>query len=100
MNKLFLGIASMIVTHFLLKVYDKMSNEPPTKEEVYRLMRAEREKIKAMYASSMSKVNAVSTPRDGAKMMAAIDTVQQTRDALRPSNDLRDVMAMTPRRLS
>ena len=99
MNKLFLGIASMIVTHFLLKVYDKMSHEPPTKEEVYRLMRAEREKIKAMYASSMPKFDAVSTPRDGAKMMAAIGTVQQTRDALRPSNDLRDTMAMAPRRL-
>lgn len=69
MNKLFLGIASMIVTHFLLKVYDKMSKEPPTKEEVYpRLMRAEREKIKAMYTSSMPKVDAVSTPRDGATL--------------------------------
>ena len=38
MNKLFLGIASMIVTHFLLKVYDKMSKEPPTKEEVYPVL--------------------------------------------------------------
>lgn len=101
MNKLFLGIASMIVTHFLLKVYDKISKKPPTKEEVYLAMKkAERERIRARGAKTMAELEAVSTPRDGEKWMASIGTVQQMRDALRPSNDQCDAMAMAPGRFA
>lgn len=42
----------------------------------------------------IAKMDFISTPRDGAKMMAAIGTVQEMRDALRPSNDQADAMAL------
>ena len=78
----------MMVAHFAVKTWNKLHEKPATKEEVYRLMKAERERMKDMYAPSLAKINAASTPRDGAKMMAA----------LRPSNDRCDAMAMAPAR--
>jgi hypothetical protein len=58
----------MIVTHFLLKVYDKISKKPPTKEEVYRAMKAEREQIRARGAKTMAELDAFSTPSNGCAM--------------------------------
>lgn len=90
----------MIVTHFLQKAYRKLHEKPETKEEVYRRMKAEHEALRAAARPTIAKLDSISTPRDGAKMMAAIGTVQQMRDALRPSPDQADAMAMAPRRFS
>ena len=100
MNRIFLAVASMICTHFVMKVYDKLTQEPPTKEEIYRKMKAEWELRKraehdAIQAHIMQNhIMAVSTPRDGNMLLNSIWTVQQMRDALRPSNDQCDAMAM------
>ena len=40
MHKLFLGISSIIVTHFLQKAYRKITEKPTIdKEEIYRQMK-------------------------------------------------------------
>lgn len=72
----------MIVTHFLQK------------------KKAEYDALRAAARPIIAKLDSISTPMDGAKMMAAIGTVQQMRDALRPSPDHADAMAMSPRRFS
>ena len=102
MNKAFLAIASMIVTGFFIKSYKKLREKPETKEEVYRRMKAEHEALRKRYETFLTKAEPISTPRDGAKMMAAIGSVQQMRDALRPCRpvDGCDAMAMAPRRFS
>ena len=65
MHKIFLAVASMIVTHFLQKAYRKITEKPAIdKDEIYRQMK------KAEY------------------------------DALRPSPDQCDAMAMAPGRFS
>ena len=61
MHKLFLSVASMIVTHFLQKAYRKITEKP-----------------------TIGKLDSISTPRDGAKMMDAIGSAQQMLDDLRP----------------
>lgn len=99
MNKIFLSLASMIVTGFLVKSYKKLHEKPDTKEEIYRRMKAEHERREkaehdAIMAHLQSQIMAVSTPRDGARLLNSIGTVQQMRDALRPSNDQCDAMAM------
>lgn len=84
MHKIFLAVSSMIVTGFLLKIYRKLREKPEeTKEEVYRRMKAaheahrEIERRRAAARPTIAKMDSISTPRDGAKMMAAIGTVQQ-----------------------
>ena len=102
MNKAFLAIASMIVAHFMMKSWRKVHDRPETKEEVYRRMKAEHEALRKRYETFLTKVEPISTPHDGAKMMAAIGSVQQMRDALRPCRpvDGCDAMAMAPGRFS
>jgi hypothetical protein len=85
----------MMVTHFAIMTWKKLNEKPPkTKEEIYRAMKAEYEARRQAARPAIAKLDAISTPRDGAKMMAAIGTVQQMRDALRPSPDQADAMAM------
>lgn len=92
----------MIVTHFLQKAYRKITEKPTIdKDEIYRQMKkAEYDARRAAARPVITKLDSISTPRDGAKMMAAIGTVQQMRDALRPSNDQCDAMAMAPGRFA
>lgn len=94
MHKIFLAVSSIIVTGFLMKSWKKLHEKPDTKEEVYRRMKAEHEALRAEARPTIAKLDSISTPRDGAKMMAAIGTVQQMRDALRHSPDQADAMAM------
>jgi len=81
MNKLFLAVASMIFTGFLMKSYKKLHEKPETKEDIYRQMKAEYEKHKraehdAIQAHLMqNKIMSVTTPRDGNMLMNAIGTV-------------------------
>ena len=100
MHKIFLAVSSMIVAGFLMKSWKKLNEKPETKEEVYRRMKAEYEARRAAARPVIAKLDAISTPTDGANMMSAIDTLQQMRDALRPSNDQCDAMAMAPVRFS
>ena len=100
MHKIFLAVSSMIVAGFLMKSWKKLNEKPETKEEVYRRMKAEYEARRAEARPTIAKLDAISTPRDGTNMMSAIDTLQQMRDALRPSNDQCDAMAMAPVRFA
>lgn len=100
MHKIFLSVTTMIVTGFIIKSYKKLREKPETKEEVYRRMKSEYDRRRAEARPVIAKLDAISTPRDGAKMMAAIGSVQQMRDALRPSPDQCDAMAMAPGRFS
>jgi hypothetical protein len=69
MKKLFLAAATMMVAHFTVKTWKKLHEKPPkTKEEIYRAMKAERERIKAQGARTMSKLDAASTPSNGCAM--------------------------------
>ena len=82
MKKLFLAVSSMIVTGFLIKSYRKLRENPESKEEVYRLMKAahknhrdiERRCVNAR--ATFNRMDAISTPRDGG-LLSAIDAVQQ-----------------------
>lgn len=85
MHKIFLAVSSMIVAGFLIKSYRKLCNEPEepeTKEEVYRRMKAaheahrEIERLRAAARPTIAKMDAISTPRDGG-LMSAIDAIQQ-----------------------
>lgn len=100
MHKIFLSVATMIFTGFLMKSYKKLHEKPETKEEVYRRMKAEYDRRRAEARPVIAKLDSISTPRDGEKWMASIGTVQQMRDALRPSNDQCDAMAMAPGRFA
>lgn len=88
MNKIFLAVASMICTHFVIKVHDKLTQEPPTKEDIYRQRKAEWELRKraehdAIQAHLMqNKIMAVSTPLDGSRLMNAIGTVGDLQQAI------------------
>lgn len=94
----------MIVTHFLQKAYRKITEKPATEEEIHRMMKKRYAEFVARLAARpvIAKLDSISTPRDGAKMMSAIGTVQQMRDALRPCRpvDGCDAMAMAPGRFS
>lgn len=96
MHKIFLAVASMIVTHFLQKAYRKITEQPTIdKDEIYRQMKkAEYDARRAAARPVIAKLDSISTPRDGEKWMASIGTIQQMRDALRPSNDQADAMPM------
>lgn len=94
MHKIFLAVSSIIVTGFLMKSWKKLHEKPETKEKIYRRMKSEHEALRQAARPTIAKLDSISTPRDGAKMMAAIGTVQQMRDALRPSPDQADAMAM------
>lgn len=97
MHKLFLGIASIIVTHFLQKAYRKITEKPTIdKDEIYRQMKkAEYDARRAAARPVIAKLERISMPPELDKLMASIGTVQQMRDALRPCNlDGCDAMAM------
>lgn len=101
MHKIFLAVSSMIVVGFLMKSWKKLHEKPMDKEEIYRQMKkAEYDARRAAARPTIAKLDSISTPRDGAKWMASIGTVQQMRDALRPSNDQCDAMAMAPGRFA
>lgn len=102
MHKIFLSVTSMIVTHFLQKAYRKITEKPTIdKDEIYRKMKkAEYDARRAAARPTIAKLDSISTPRDGDKWMASIGTVQQMRDALRPSPDQCDSMAMAPGRFA
>lgn len=104
MHKIFLSVASMIVTGFLMKSYKKLREKPTIdKEEIYHQMkRAEYEARRAKARPVVAKLDAISTPYDGAKMMASIGTISELQEALRPCRpvDQADAMAMAPRRFS
>lgn len=105
MHKIFLAVASMIVTHFLQKAYRKITEQPAIdKDEIYRQMKkAEYDARRAAARPVIAKLDSISTPRDGEKWMASIGTIQEMRDALCPKTravDGCDAMAMSPRRFS
>lgn len=104
MHKIFLSVASMIVTHFLQKAYRKITEQPTIdKDEIYRKMKkAEYDARRAAARPVIAKLDSISTPRDAEKWMASIDTIQQMRDALRPCRpvDGCDAMAMSPGRFA
>ncbi len=79
MRKIFVAVASMMVAHFAIKTWKKLHEKPPvTKEEVYRRMMQERERIKARGARAMAKLDA----------------------SLPQSKDMGDAMAMAPARFA
>lgn len=87
MHKIFLSVASMIFTGFLMKSYKKLHEQPETKEEIYRRMKAEYDAHRAAARPVITKLDTI-----GAK--------QKMRDALRPSLDQCDAMAMATGRFS
>lgn len=103
MHKIFLAVSSMIVAGFLMKSYKKLRVKPIDKDEIYRQMKkAEYDARRAAARPTIAKLDSISTPRDGEKWMASIDTIQQMRDALRPCRpvDGCDAMAMAPGRFA
>lgn len=96
MHKIFLAVASMIFTGFLIKSYRKLREKPETKEEVYRRMKAEYEARRAAARPVMAKMEAISTPMDGAKLMARLGTISDLDAALKQhrSPEQADAMAM------
>lgn len=102
MHKIFLAVSSMIVASFLMKSYKKLREKPIDKEEIYRRRRAEYEALRAAARPVVAKMDAISTPRDGAKMLSAIGTISDLEAALRPCRpvDQADAMAMAPVRFS
>lgn len=104
MHKIFLAVASMIVTHFLQKAYRKITEKPTIdKNEIYRQMKkAEYDARRAAARPVIAKLDSISTPRDGEKWMASIGDIQQMRDALSPCRpvDGCDAMAMAPGRFA
>ena len=107
MHKIFLSVASMLVTHFILKIVDKVKGRGPTKEEIYIQMkkeyearrRAEHDAIQAHLAGFLhenppgarftecaERISVASTPRDGARLMDAIGTVSELRQAMGSCN--------------
>ena len=81
MNRIFLAVASMICTHFVVKVYDKLTQKPPTKEEIYRRMRAEYERRKGGELDTIqahimqNHLSAIRNQQDGNMLMNSIGTV-------------------------
>lgn len=102
MRKIFLAVSSMIVAGFLMKSWKKLHEKPDTKEEVYRRMKAEHEALRASARPVVAKMDSISTPRDGAKLMAKMGTISELEEALRPCRavDQADAMALAPRRFS
>ena len=98
MHKIFLSVASMIVTGFLLKSYNKLREKPETKEEIYhRMKKAEYDRRRAAARPTIAKLDAISTPRDGSSILNQIGTVSELEAALRPyhrAKDCADAMAM------
>lgn len=94
MNKLFLSVASMIVTHFILKIIDKVKDTPDTKEE-YEALRAAARPV-------FAKLDSISTPRDGAELLARLGTISDLEAALKQlrSPEQADAMAQAPGRFA
>lgn len=74
-------LSSFIVTAFILKARRKLHEKPETKEEIYRRMRAEYVRHKR---EDMARISAVSTPRNGANIMAQMGTISDMEAAMRP----------------
>ena len=100
MNKLFLSVTSMLVTHFILKIVDKVKGRGPSKYELYQKMsaayeaarRAEHDAIQAHLAGFLNKnppgsrftecAERISTRQDGDRLMGEIGTVGDLRQAM------------------
>lgn len=83
MNKIFLSLASMIFAGFLMKSYKKLHDKPESKEEVYRRMKAEYDRRRAEARPVIAKLDAISTPMDGTKLMASMGTISDLEAALK-----------------
>ena len=81
MKTLRLILSSFIVTAFILKANRKLHEKPETKEDVYRRMKAEYNRRKR---EDMARISAVSTPRNGANIMAQMGTISNMEAAMRP----------------
>lgn len=79
MHKLFLGVASIIVTHFLQKAYRKITENPTIdKEEIYRQMKkAEYDARRAAARPVVAKMEHISTPRGYDAWLSNIATVSE-----------------------
>lgn len=55
-NKIFLSVATMIVTGFAIKTWRKMHQKPLSREETYRLMKAEADRRRRYESACMGKV--------------------------------------------
>lgn len=88
MNKLFLSVASMLVTHFILKIIDKVNDKPETKPE-YEARRAAARPV-------FAKLDSISTPRDGSELLERLGTISDLEAALKQyrSPDQCDAIAM------
>lgn len=81
MNRIFLAVASMIFTGFLMKSYRKLHEKPESKYDIYRRMKAEWELRKRAEHDAIqahlvqNHIMAVSTPSDGNILLNSIGTV-------------------------
>lgn len=104
MNKIFLSVTSMLVAHFLMKIYEKATAKGPSKEEIYRQRkaeyearkRAEHDAIQAHLAGFLHEnppgarftecAERIATRQDGDRLMGAIGTVGELKQALGSCN--------------
>ncbi len=118
MHKIFLSVATMIVTRFLMKVVDRIQNpQVPSREELHEeVLRKKRAYEESRRAEPKVNVKLMSTPRSPDAWLANIATVDELADkyrefsaqfkepcegsALRSSNSQADAMAMAPRRFA
>lgn len=99
MKKLPLCVTAIILTHFALKVARKLKHpDQVTKEELYRAKKAEHEKWlrENQPKHPVTEVDARLMRGDPSAALAAIGTVSDLEEALRPyrSPDVTDAMAM------
>ena len=88
----------MIVTHFLEKAYRKITEKPVIdKDEIYRQMKkAEYDARRAAARPTIAKLDSISTPHDGAKLMARMGTISDLEAALRPKTRASEGCDMEP----
>lgn len=99
MKKLPLCVASIILTHFALKIVRKLKHpEQVTKEETYRATRDSREQWLREHQPKhpVAKVDARLMRGDPSAALASIGTVSELKEALCPSPDQADAMALVP----
>lgn len=92
----------MIVTHFILKIIDKIKDTPETKEDIHRRMKAEYEARRAAARHVFAKLDSISTPRDGSELLSRLGTISELEAALKQyrAPEQADAMAQAPGRFS
>lgn len=106
MRKLPLVFTVIILTHFAMKVVRKIKHpeQQPTKEEIYRAVKAEYDKWLREHQPKrpVAEVDAQLMRGDPSAALASIGTISDLEEALRPCRpvDQADAMAMSPRRFS